>query len=615
MREFSTARLPLPNRSYTSLSSPQRTSLSSEKHTHQLPHTLSALRNRHRETIANNLPIVLLTIAITCQIGLVAYLGTEKAENNGVRIDEMYSYIFANSYDGDNISQIDSYWEQWIDGNALMETITVQKGERFSYDKVYYNNSVDCHPPLFYALLHTICSLFPNKYTIWFGIILNMILMIIADVLIYLLTRELTNNKVISVLPVVLWGISFACMNTVLFIRMYMLLTTCSLAFLYIAVRCKKYGLNLKRCFSLFLVSLLGVFTHYFFILFAFFVTLLYCVSRFAGKKFKEGIFFGATVSFSVALLLILYPYVITQATGSKTNNIGNEVSRSILNFSTLPGKIIDFIKWFAHRFFNKYTFFLTCVFIFFCIALLGVLSFIKNKHIKIKLTDDVKLIISLTIATMTTAVTSLHVAGIYATERYIYNLYPILAVLLISFTYKIIENFANLRGKLYIENSVHETTKNFDGKTVCSVALSFLVLLNASMFAVKPSCKYLFETEKNIVEKIVNQNAKNCIVITSNSKTTDKRSTIVPTTNVIRFNNFEKIYLTTGNTMKNLDSILQDINYNNGVLVYLTTDTDWMDGYEPDSYMPKLIQQTDTFSDYQFVEDVDFGKLYLLKK
>lgn len=516
--------------------------------------------------------------------------GGYRAKNNGVHIDEMYSYIFANSYDGNNISTIDSYWERWIDGHSLMETITVQKGERFSYNKVYYNNSVDCHPPLFYFLLHTICSLFPNKYTIWFGITLNIILLIIEDILIYLLAKELTNHKIISVLSAVLWGISFACMNTVMFIRMYMLLTVCTTGFLYITVKCIKQKLNLKRGLLLFLFSLSGVFTHYFFILFAFFVTLFYCISRFIKKDFRESFLFGATVSLSVALLLILYPYAITQATGSKTNNIGNEVSRSILNFSKLPCKIISFIRWFALRFFNKYTFLLICAFTLLMIAL----YIEKNRHIKIKCNNELTLIIHLILVTMLVAITSLHVAGIYATERYIYNLYPILAVLLISFTYKIIENL--------------------DNRKIFTAALSLIVLLNAGIFALKPRCDYLYEIENKIVEKIKDTNAKYCIVITANSTTTNKRSTIVPTCNVIRFNNFEKIYLTTDGTMKNIDSILSDINYNDDVLIYLTTDKYWMDGYDPDEYMPRLIQQTDRFNNYEYIENLEFGKLFLLE-
>ncbi|MDE6863556.1 MAG: glycosyltransferase family 39 protein [Eubacterium sp.] len=527
-----------------------------------------------------------------CQIGLVSYLGAQRAEIKGTHIDEMYSYVLANSYDGSKISTIDSYWDQWIDGNALMETITVQKGEGFSYDKVYYNNSFDCHPPLFYALLHTVCSVFTDQYTIWFGIALNMFLMLIADILIYLLSKEFINNKTAAVLPVLLWGISLACINTVLFIRMYMLLAVCSIGFLYMTVRSLKKGFNLKRCFFLFAFSLLGVFTHYYFILFAFFVTLSYCLYKFFKKNFKEGLLFGSTVALSVVLLLVIYPCAIQQATGSDTNNVGNEVSRSILNFSTLPKKIIDFISWLsASLFSNKYTFAVICVLAFSFVTAMLVEA--KIKHKKMIPDNDFKLVISLIVIIMVTIVASLHIAGDYASERYIYNLYPILAVLFVSFFYKIIENLAN--------------------KKFALIVLSLILLLNAGVYAVNPSCRYMYSSEKTEVEMIVNSNAKNCIVINAKSKEDGKAHQMIPTANVVRFNNFEKIYLTTADSVQDIDSILSGVDCSKGIAVYLATDKYWANGYEPDEIFSQLFEHTDKFNDYQYIENLEFGKLYLL--
>ena len=538
------------------------------------------------------LPVIILVFVMICQIGLVSYFGVQRAEIKGTHIDEMYSYLLANSYDGSKISTIDSYWDQWIDGNALMETITVQKGEGFSYDKVYYNNSFDCHPPLFYALLHTVCSVFTDQYTIWFGIALNMFLMLIADILIYLLSKEFINNKTAAVLPVILWGISLACMNTVLFIRMYMLLAVCSIGFLYMTVRSLKNGFNLKRCFFLFTFSLLGVFTHYYFILFAFFVTLSYCLYKFFKKNFREGLLFGSTVALSVVLLLIIYPCAIEQATGSSTNNVGNEVSRSIFNFSALPKKIIDFISWLAKSLFNnKYIFAVICVLAVLLVA--AMLIGAKIRHKKIELDNEFKLVISLIAVTMVTIVVSLHIAGGYASERYIYNLYPVLAVLFVSLIYKIIENL--------------------DNKKFALIVLSLIVLLNAGFYAVNPSCRYMYTAEKTEVETLLNANAENCIVINAKSKEDGKAHQMIPTANAVRFNNFEKVYLTTVDGVKDIDSILSGVDYTKGVVVYLATDKYWANGYEPDEVFSELFEHTDKFSNYQYIENLEFGKVYLL--
>ena len=51
----------------------------------------------------------------------------------------------------------------------------VQNGQRFDYVNVWRNQTNDVHPPLYYALIHTICSVFPNKFSKWFAAGINVI--------------------------------------------------------------------------------------------------------------------------------------------------------------------------------------------------------------------------------------------------------------------------------------------------------------------------------------------------------------------------------------------------------------------------------------------------------
>ncbi len=45
----------------------------------------------------------------------------------------------------------------------------VKKNERFDYRKVWKNQKNDVHPPIYYILLHTICSFFPGKFSWWYA--------------------------------------------------------------------------------------------------------------------------------------------------------------------------------------------------------------------------------------------------------------------------------------------------------------------------------------------------------------------------------------------------------------------------------------------------------------
>ena len=52
-----------------------------------------------------------------------------------------------------------------------------RRKHRFDYASVYYNQTQDVHPPLFYFLLHTVCSLFPGSFTKWTGLGMNFVLL------------------------------------------------------------------------------------------------------------------------------------------------------------------------------------------------------------------------------------------------------------------------------------------------------------------------------------------------------------------------------------------------------------------------------------------------------
>lgn len=192
---------------------------------------------------------VLLGI-IFLQVFMLIFIGCQKKEYH---IDEIYSYILSNSYDTDRISNDEEMWGKWIEGSDFNKFVTVQEGERFAYDKVYRNNSTDCHPPLFYWLLHSICSFFPDQFSKWFGIGLNISLYIIAAFLIYLISTELIKNEIMRFLPLVLYGFSRFGIDTVTFIRMYTLLEVFALVFIYLHVLMFKYGVERKKLVLLWL--------------------------------------------------------------------------------------------------------------------------------------------------------------------------------------------------------------------------------------------------------------------------------------------------------------------------------------------------------------------------
>lgn len=84
----------------------------------------------------------------------------------GMHVDEYYSYGLSN-YSGDDIFMHVDLGKTYDDpAQPFLEYMAVQPGNGFSYGNVWKKQSADVHPPFYYVILHTICSLFPAKFSI-----------------------------------------------------------------------------------------------------------------------------------------------------------------------------------------------------------------------------------------------------------------------------------------------------------------------------------------------------------------------------------------------------------------------------------------------------------------
>ena len=91
----------------------------------------------------------------------------------GMHVDEYYSYGLSN-YSGDDIFMHVDLGKTYDDpAQPFLEYMAVQPGNGFSYGNVWKKQSADVHPPFYYVILHTICSLFPAKFSIWFAAVIN----------------------------------------------------------------------------------------------------------------------------------------------------------------------------------------------------------------------------------------------------------------------------------------------------------------------------------------------------------------------------------------------------------------------------------------------------------
>lgn len=266
--------------------------------------------------------ICFMTMIMMLQFVVASYFCMQK---QGFHYDEYYSYYSSNVTYG--LVPTD---REWKDVSEIRSEFQVLEGEGFRYGLVKTMQSFDVHPPLYYMILHTICSLFPGIFSKWFGLGLNLILFLICYWMMAKISYHVfREDKCMTAVSCLLFGFQVGVLSGITFIRMYMLLTMWCLAVTIWHIPTWKNGLKMtiKNAFILFGLVALGFLTHYYYAVFLFFLAAYTCLYNWWGRKdLKGSILYGGVVCSGMAAAILLYPsclshifrgYRGTEATGA----------------------------------------------------------------------------------------------------------------------------------------------------------------------------------------------------------------------------------------------------------------------------------------------------------
>lgn len=102
---------------------------------------------------------------------------TVAVKESGLEGDEVFSYISSTSIGGfKGICYLGD--QTWYDAEYFKNAVTCTGEERFNIKMVIENQVMDTHPPLYYLIMNLICSIFEGQYSRWFGIALNIFLIL-----------------------------------------------------------------------------------------------------------------------------------------------------------------------------------------------------------------------------------------------------------------------------------------------------------------------------------------------------------------------------------------------------------------------------------------------------
>ena len=263
--------------------------------------------------------LVLITVA-QCIFYIYLFTNVKTAHHE----DEFFSYALSNSYKrpflyGDK--------HQTFEANSLVRTgddfkysLMTNNDTRFKYDSVWYNQTEDVHPPLYYAILHTICSFTPYYYSWWYAMAINLVCFAVGQFFIYKLAKQICRNDIFALLSCLFFGFTLAGVNSAEFLRMYAMMNMFAVIYAYFSFRLfkipKEEKCTAKDVLPVMLTAFFGALTQHLYIVLIFFITLLECVWLLCGKRIRTFFFYGFAAAIGVGASIAVFPATIRHVFG-----------------------------------------------------------------------------------------------------------------------------------------------------------------------------------------------------------------------------------------------------------------------------------------------------------
>lgn len=301
------------------------------------------MNGRNKNALKNNegkkakIIRIALGIMIILQILVVSYFVVFEKEN--YHSDEPWSYGLANSFYkpflfGDTHSgNMNMSANAWLTGDELTDYLTVQRGERFRFDSVWYNQALDVHPPLWYCLLHGVSSLFPDSFSNAYAYVINIAAMITGQIFLFKSAKRLCRSEATALAVCALWGFSAGFINVNCYLRMYSTLTMFAVILFYCHVRLYRsegsFKANLIKTGA---VTFFGALTHHYFLAYAFIMAACFCFYFLFSKKFTEMFRYAYTMLISVMISICVFPSVLVHMFGDDVLTDGMQYTMPLIN-------------------------------------------------------------------------------------------------------------------------------------------------------------------------------------------------------------------------------------------------------------------------------------------
>lgn len=534
---------------------------------------------------------IALLLVLALQAAVILWFGGRK---QGYFIDELYSFGLSNGYYKPFITSYEEIFQHWEKGDLIHDYLTVQEGERFAYDSVIYNQSQDVHPPVYYMLLHTISSFFTDQYSKWLGIGLNLAAFLGCGYVLWKLGKLVFGEGAAALAPVVIWGFSAGAVSYTLYIRMYMVLTLFTLLSAWLHVRMVRLGQTPLRLAVVLGVTLCGLLTQYYFVIFAFYLSAAYGIWKLLRGRYREGILYGAGMFGAVGGAVLLFPACVAQLT-RQDEIVARETRNNIGNLAVLKENLLCYCYGINTDFLaGKYLAFLGLVAAgAVVVAVIMIMKGRRRSFYKGEADTDSKegeaevvpglLILSGCLGTVLT----IGAVAVVPSPRYICSMYPLMVWIGVWIVWLLLRREEGvLRGTL-----------------ACLMAV---MLVGGVVSWQAGLVQYLYQDEGQRLAVLREREDLPCIYVTN-------YRVAALTADLRELEHTDEFYVTDEPGLDSIADILDDRDTSGGILVIVDDNEYWGSGYEGEAVLGKIIEKME-FTEYEQLFQKELSSAYYVK-
>lgn len=226
-------------------------------------------------------------------------------------IDEMCSYILSNSTDNIVMEFEEGY--TYSPEMIYLENIAVMNvEEQFNFANVWANQTKDVHPPLYYLILHIICSFYVGKFSIWYAAVINLCFALLTLYILRKMMNVFIKDTVVIDLGSILFALSVGVLQNVSFLRMYVMAMFWVILMTFFCIKVYESKFTWKLWIEMGAIAIASALTHYYCIIFLCASCLVLGVYLLNEKRWVDIVALCISMTIAALVSITIFPAMLT---------------------------------------------------------------------------------------------------------------------------------------------------------------------------------------------------------------------------------------------------------------------------------------------------------------